>query len=892
MKIYFGTQLTSNAFIDFEARQGCMFDGEVVGTAGLITLLELHYGIHYEDKDTSDRQADYYNAMSEVMAKGDNVLTPSWTTDSLGVSNACMAWSESLKMAGWRADMKQPSQRLKVLAEVEKHLDFYSMGDRLQRLVSLTKERNALSTGSEIFVSAYSSKGVPPLIAELLDNLGKQGVKITYEKLEPKAKKGSNLHLLQSVICGGKPDSARLAKGDESLQIWHFNSELDSLRHMATLAKDSFDVYVNRGRKLFDNVQTMMGQPASGSSLTDANPQLLQLFRLGMGLFEYPLNIRNLLSWLLVPLHPLRARLRRKLAKAIVDTGGAGNQKWNDTIDEYLNSLEDPDERKKTEADISIFLPEPSVEGVAKETLLGFLSSLALWCNKMAALDDMPSLKASQLAKVGTICRSAMEIVEKCDKENISQEELECWTNGLYSSADFSLYDCQEGSRWVVGSADIVDEPNRCAWTDCYNYESSKQDTDFLNSEEKELLMDEGCKFWSPDDFNNASWLSCLRPLLKSKQKLVVVTVDKSNGEKVAKHPLTLLIEQTWKDGIADITRYPSIDESKLIEIEKVDNRDDSADLHLERSNLLKMPESESYSSLDNLIQYPIDYTLDKIVRLRESGTLALSDLQTTKGNVAHAVIERLFVGSASDIDDKLETQLDATIDETIAEKGAILLLKENALDCMTFKKQLRENLFALQKIISQNHLTVMDREHRVEEHFGLRAGDDDPIVNGFIDMVLTDRNGNIVVFDFKWTTSKNWHSDLLKKNASVQLALYKRMMEQQTGKNVVATAYFTMPRHRLLTTSPMLRGENVTKVEADDLSDLLPKIINSYRYRSHQIESGIIENGEGWAIDSLDYGKDTAEKQMVELKEDYNNKDLHASNIFSNYNCLKGTLE
>lgn len=892
MKIYFGTQLTSNAFIDFEARGGCLFDGEVVGTAGLIALLELHYGIHCEEKEVSDSQAEYYNAMSEVMAMGDNVLTPSWNTDSLGVSNACMAWSESLKMAGWRANMKQPSQRLKVLAEVEKHLDSCSLGDRLQRLVSLAKERNALPAGSEICVSAYSSNGVPPLIAELLNNLGKQGVKISYERLEPAAKRGSNLHLLQYIICGGKPDSTRLAKGDESLQVWHFNSELDALRYMATLGKDSFDIYVNRGRKLFDNVQTMMGQPTSGSSLTDANPQLLQLFRLGMGLFEYPLNIRNLLSWLLVPLHPLKARLRYRLAHAIVDTGGLNNEAWDSAIEEYMNSLEDPDERKKAEADISIFLPEPSAEGVDREALLKFLSSLALWCNKMAALDYMPSLKSSQLTKVASTCRSAMEIVGKYDNENISQEELECWTNGLYSSADFSLYDSQAGSKWVVDSADIVDKPNSCAWTDCYNYESSQQVTDFLNSEEKAGLADEGCKLWKQEEFNNASWLASMRPLLKSKQKLVVVTVDKSNGEKAAKHPLTILLEQTWKDSIADITKCPSVEELRLVKIESVDNNDDSAKLQLKHSELLKMPASESYSSLENLIQFPIDYALDRIVRLRESGTLALADLQTTKGNVAHAVIEQLFEGSASDIERRLKSHLDTTIDKTIAERGAILLLKENTIDCRMFKKQLRENLFALLEIISDNNLTVMDREHRVEEHLGLRDGDDDPIVNGFIDMVLTDSHGDIVVFDFKWTTSKNWHSDLLKKNASVQLALYKRMMELQARKPVAATAYFTMPRHRLLTTSQLLTGENVTKVEATDLSDLLPKIVNSYRYRSSQMESGIIENGEGKEIGSLDYGKVTAEKQLVELKEDYDNNNLHASNNFSNYNCLKGGLK
>lgn len=154
--------------------------------------------------------------------------------------------------------------------------------------------------------------------------------------------------------------------------------------------------------------------------------------------------------------------------------------------------------------------------------------------------------------------------------------------------------------------------------------------------------------------------------------------------------------------------------------------------------------------------------------------------------------------------------------------------------------------------------------------------------------MVLKDKDGNLVIFDFKWTNSRHYHHDLLEKNLSLQLALYREMMSHIKGAKVVATAYFTMPNHRLFTTSQALHGSNVEVVTPDNNNDLVEEAINSYRFRRQQFEQKAIEFGEGVKIDFLDYGKAQEENDLFPLAQDYDNKEEHASNRFSNYTCFK----
>jgi len=895
MEIYLGMTYSPNAFIDIKTRHGVFFDSEVVGVDGFVRILELYYGLHYDDISESDREAAYYKAMNGVMAKSENILTASWNTNSLGVSNACLRWRDALVSVGWNAEMTCPSERLEVLAQVENDFHCPALADRLQQIIKMSKESNPLPDGSTIHVGAYSADQVSPQMADLLHNLEVKGTSVIYEQSSPVASNATNLHLVQQTLLhSGKADKNRLnlCKNDDSLEILEFETEMDALRYILTRDSDMFDLYINNDSKLMDNVQRMLGQPTSGSSMNAANPQIVQLFRLGLNLFEPPMNIRNLISWLLLPLHPLKAKLRYKLVRAILSTGGYQNEEYNKVISDYLESIENAKERQRAEESIRLYIPSPDENGTRKETLLGFVSSLGTWCSQMARLDDMADIRRMQLAKVSGLFASLYSIIESSAKDSIPFSELECWASALYSSSDFPLYECQSGSRWVCGTTDIADDVNDCIWMDCYNYIPQEQPTAFLNDSEREALGKSGCRFWDVNDYNKSSFIEQIRPLLKSRYKLVIVNVKTCKGNPTTKHPLMLMLEQMFGDDIKAIVKQPKVERKKEHKIKPVENYEDSGELQINHTDLIAFPQNESYTSLDNIIQYPLDYMLDRVVHFHERSSTELDEVRTAKGNVAHAVIERLFKGNAEDIRKALTNRYENVLQETIKERGGILLLRENIIELRMFRNNLLENLRSLLNIIKANNLTTISQEKHLNGNIGLLEGDADPEINSYIDMVLQTEAGGLVVFDFKWTSSKSWHKNLLEKNASVQLALYKYMIELTMKQSVEATAYFTMPRHQMFTTSERLKGDDVVLVQPTDISPLLPTIINSYRFRRQQLESGLIEFDDCMVIDSTPYGEKTGELNLVPLESDYNDDTIHAANPYSNYNCFKGGLK
>ena len=898
MEIYLGLNYTNNAFVDLKKHKGICLDSTVVGPEGFLNLLELHLGIYHEALSVTDRQAAYYAAFRKTMAKEKNIFSDSWEKNGLGVSNECLKWRDTLRANGWRADMKQPSLRLKKLAQVEKDFHAPSWGDRWEHILPLLQQRNPLPANSCVHVASKDEKGLPPVIVLLLHALQAKGTEIVYESDTYRAPADTNLSRIQQLLTLNKAEDA-LEENDDSFQIWEFPTELDVARYVASQPKDNYNVYVTADGKLLDNVQRMLHQPTSGCSIANAHPQLAQLFKLGLSLFEYPFNIRNLISWLLLPLHPIKSELRRNLVKVILSTGGYKNKEYDATIQTYRQKITEAagDEKKASEAlekldrSLEIFIPAPMPSGVDKQTLLLFVHSLNAWCGMLSSMEDIHPLDRCQLTKVAGLCKSLAAIVEEeAEDALIPFRQLEGWASALYSGTDFEVYGCQAGSRWTVAPADLAEPADKILWTDCYNCAVAVPATDFLNAAEKQGLEQQGCQFWNDMDFNKAMMRALLRPVLMCKQQLVLIVTHSSKGETVAKHPLMIRLEKAFPNSLSSVCVQPDNQKVEKKTINLVDNYSPEGALQLCNKQLLEMPATESYSSLDNLIQYPLDYVMDRILKLRDRSSTEMDSLATVKGNVAHAVIEAIFIGANAEIAAAIKEHFDETLQRLTEEKGALLLLQENIIEWQLFSNQLKECLEVLLQIIQSNGLTVMGREHRVSNTIGLlKEKALDPTVNGFIDMTLQNEAGEIFVFDFKWTSSRKYYKGLLEKNISIQLALYEHLMEKETGRPVVATAYFTMPWHKLYTTSALINDSpNVEHIVPENDEALLLKIRNSYRYRREQLLDGTIETAEGFPFDEIPYAMDQVDQQLVPLSPDYDNEDIHSSNGFSAYTCFK----
>jgi hypothetical protein len=273
---------------------------------------------------------------------------------------------------------------------------------------------------------------------------------------------------------------------------------------------------------------------------------------------------------------------------------------------------------------------------------------------------------------------------------------------------------------------------------------------------------------------------------------------------------------------------------------------------------------------------------------IRDDGVSKMEQLDRTQGEVAHAVIANLFYkeGETNDPDtilQRVSNDYDTAFSDALLDKGAILLLRENRVDIKIMKDRLRNAIDMLLDIMRSNNLHVVDCEKEILRSLQFEG---DPDIKGYVDMILGNNNDNLYVFDFKWTTSKNHYPELLKKNGSLQLALYKEMVKKVLGKEVVATAYYLMPENCLYSISSF-NGDHTTKLEEEENigKNLFLQVKNSYKYRLQQILDGKIELGEGKLATNLQYVNDTEKEGLMPLRI---RDEVKENNIFSNYKCFK----
>lgn len=386
--------------------------------------------------------------------------------------------------------------------------------------------------------------------------------------------------------------------------------------------------------------------------------------------------------------------------------------------------------------------------------------------------------------------------------------------------------------------------------------------------------------------------MALITPFCNTAYMFRMAQCEARGGEPTQKHPLMVRIENQVKNW-EKFVRRPNLKDEQWTDVERTCNETGASEIRFRLKDYIKWPDHLSATSMDTMIQWPLDFIMDKVLNLQATGPGALPELYTTKGNVAHAVIEYVFgprvdgeKPTAEMIKARINKEYDEAITLMIEAHGAILNLPENKLEAQLLKEQLFSALTNLVTIIENNKLKVTGCEHFVKAHLGVLSADKDvDDVLGYIDMTLEDENHHPVLFDFKWTSSKKYYQSLLTKNESLQLQLYRRMMELENKDEVKRVAYFLMPEGCLYSTEAF-DGAYCKQLECEDKSNLLEKVRHSIAYRMKQISDGVIENGDGKNIDQLVYGQDTEQKELVPLKA--YEEGVHDANNFSNYTLFK----
>ncbi|MCQ2332830.1 MAG: PD-(D/E)XK nuclease family protein [Paludibacteraceae bacterium] len=917
MKIIFSPEFSGNVYVKPSDGKAAMMDTIVVNTIGLINLLELRIGIHYKNVSEQERLALYYDAVCKYMdANPYNVMASSFKTSGLSTAKAMFSWRDELSSCEWKSEGKEISERLAVLIGVESYFqdnDKCNFEDRLRNVIDCIKSQN-LNYQDITIEMAVAADLLKPATKSLIDTL--QSHKATITLIAEAVDTSNNLGKVRKLFASKEKGKIKLSKDDTSLQIWKFTDDRLACEYLTYNNMEDVDVWVNADNKQMDNWLMLMGKALTGSVAAGCTPQLTQLFVMGLGMFAEPLNVNTLIEWLNMPVHPLSKFFRSALAESIVTNGGYRNTACKEKIEQFIDGdfvyLTDeqkalPEEeqdklrkkdKKTRQKQAKIFLPSLVSQSFIKtEDVKQFVIELSSWARQHILLKDIVGTEqwCEQLIAVSGMCDAFYILLCSVANDTIDYKTIDSWMSTIYEKGNYTNAIAECNCRTVVDSpAKIASVAGKTVWVGLDGDVSHNQECSFLYPSEKEqLIKNKYMTPWNEEAENNYYEQLMMTPLRMTSNQLILVVRERMDGEITLKHPLIVRLEQQIEN-IDDFVFTPSIDAKDRQTVEKVQHDIIPSELKINNAENIKWPDHLSPTTIGTLVEYPFDYLMEHLLNITNDGKASMADVKTTKGNVAHAVIERLFSplgnkthSTPEEIEIRILNDYESVYKEVLEAHGAILQLAENKLAEKLLHEQLISCLKTLLEILKENNLKVTGCEHSVEYQMGLglpKAIDEDGIqkerdIVGFIDMTLEDKDGSPIVFDFKWTTWSKGYRDILKENRSVQLEFYRAMLGRQKKDEVKRVAYFLMPEARLYS-QEKFQGKNCFQIAPDNHANIVEQLRQSALYRMEQINKGIVEtNGNS---DDLQYCEDAQSRNLFPLKT--NEEGTKEENFFSQY--------
>ena len=871
------------------------------GNTQLLQRLLFYAGIPFLPVSNEERIA-YYHACMQGKVDVASPFYNSFKTDSAGMSRTILSWRDSLVEVGWNARSYEGSSiKLSLLRDIEPENMPKGEADYWYALIQLASAGRILPEHINVVVTC-SKQEIKPHIAHILDKQQEFGASVEYYTDKTLCASGNLGKIQEAIINQSKEKIVLDNNDDDTFRYISFTNEDDALRYVATEPIDKSAVYFCSKPKRFDNTLRLLGKPTVGSSMASGSPQVVQLFMLGNGLFEYPLNIHRIIEWLNLPINPIDRGLRRALCNAITESGGINNAEWNDAKTKFFDSIKEEKEQKKFVKQIDLFLPIPQSDVVDTENVKAFNGNLRQWATSLLAMEDFPynNIVREQIASIESYCSTLIKMLEQAPVE-FNFLDLQLWCKNIAQPSTYAQYDAEVHSHTTIGSmGDLYDIAENIVWFPAEDIGVVAYPFENLNDVEYAEVENQGAMLYKRERHSLMNQAAMQRILLNTKG-LTIIEAEKCSGEKVARHPLVLQLNERIKGGLESIAQHKTLSEDYTTTDHQVNNQNENPIL-VELGELVKLKEryeryedkakqAESYSSLSQLIQYPFSYVCEKCANLKDYQMPSVQDKESTLGNVAHLIIEKVFDGRPiKEACDYYKAEYENIFEESVNEKGLLLCLPEYAIDLRRLKHKMREALDKLAEVIINNDLTVDACEYEFKQAKWVEVGNN-VTLGSRADMLLCDKKRGKVIFDFKYSTSKSRNAEV-EENRALQLEVYRYMAKQEFGKDTnVRVAYIHLPDVTILTADEF-DDIDVIKLKADRASaDVIAETARSYRFRWEQLKAGKIERVEGCVPGTGEYASQIDEQHLFPLntqKQD-NNKVVYSTDKFDKgYKNLK----
>lgn len=613
--------------------------------------------------------------------------------------------------------------------------------------------------------------------------------------------------------------------------------------------------------RALDNAIFQEGLPSLGILSDSLARPSLQILKLVPTFLWHPIDPYKLMEFVSLSVKPLEDELANRIAQKLADTPGIGGDRWRVMIAQYFDEM-----REKIKTDKNIDLQEVEEQyrfwfqrrrydisqTVPREEAAEIFDFVAKWAKKVYDTDKSPQKPTSILV----LREQAIRIVELIEtlppqEKSLSFLQLERIVRTIYEPSPVTFRVREVGNISYIHQSSAMAAPtNELLW---WNFIDNEPPYFFSKWYQNEIqyLKNSQVYLETPTQKNKRLLWQRIRPIIYTQKQVIFCLPDTIDGSEARPHPLLGNLNACFQNINAITFDVDTFENAIYLErigfelptkilLENKALAEPQPFLHIQNEEVSQPRESESYSSLSDLLYYPYKWVFKYKLKLNKSSILSIVKDHTLQGNLAHRVFEHLFKNHPNILEwtaQEITKEVDELSNYYMQREGAVLLMYGREPDRAAFISKIKLAACTLIDMIRNNGWRVKAVEQRLDKPF-LNIE-----IKGITDLVLENDAGELAVVDLKWRGASR-RFQLIRSNEDLQLVLYsKLLMENEAWAH---TAFFIMEQGKMIArNNKAFREATAVSPDANHEAihqEIWDRMTATYQWRVSQLAEGRVE--------------------------------------------------